>query len=134
MLGGHEIRFNVDTQLAIDFQPSNITSKTFVAANENLRARQSNMPIIVFDTLGQGIPATTSNELRRTGVAVIDVNQATGSAAIENGIIEDGERMARLYLENFMRPLGLEMEFIQEKEPDPLTEGLQLSLKAESSN
>lgn len=33
--------------------------------------------------------------------------------AIENGIIQEGEKMAKIYLENFMRPLGLEVNIIQ---------------------
>ena len=47
--------------------------------------------------------------------AVLEKQSEVKSKAIENGIIAEGEKMARSYLENFMRPLGLEMKFTQLK-------------------
>ena len=68
-----------------------------------------------FETSLQGAYFDLFGQLKET---VLEKEAEVKTKAIENGIVEDGERMARLYLENFMRPLGLEMEFIQEKEED----------------
>jgi len=44
---------------------------------------------------------------------VLEKQSEVKAKAIENGIITEGEKMAKIYLENFMRPLGLKLEFIQ---------------------
>ncbi len=77
-----------DTLLARNFQPSHVMSKTFIALSEELRERASNMPLMVIDTLGQGIPATTTNDLRKAGVVLMDVSGATDLATLNDGIVD----------------------------------------------
>ena len=77
-----------DTLLAPNFQPSNITSKTYIALSEGLRERKSNMPLLVIDTLEQGIPGTNSNDLEMAGVVLLDVDPATASASLKNGVVD----------------------------------------------
>ena len=64
----------------------------------------------------------TELELSRQGVyydlfgqlkeAVLEKEIEVKVKAIENNIVEEGRRMAEIYLENFMRPLGLKVEIV----------------------
>jgi len=46
-------------------------------------------------------------------VTILEKHIEVKDKAIANGIIQEGEKMARVYLENFMRPLGIAYEIIQ---------------------
>lgn len=77
-----------DTLLAPNFSPSNIASHTFVALSEGLRDRESNIPLVVIDTLQQGIPDTNSSDLKMASIALLDVSRATSTASLNEGMID----------------------------------------------
>ena len=77
-----------DTLLAPNFEPSSITSKTFIAVSSELQDRSSNMPLFVIDTLGDGIPDTNSNDLRKASVSLMNVDRASGKSTLSDGIVE----------------------------------------------
>ncbi|MDG2380686.1 MAG: lamin tail domain-containing protein [Pirellulaceae bacterium] len=77
-----------DTLPSPNFRPSRVMSKTYIALDETLRERTSNLPLVVIDTLSQAIPATTTNDLRRAGVVILDVNGATDESSLKDGIVD----------------------------------------------
>ncbi len=77
-----------DTLPLPNFEPSNITNGTFFILDEELRERTSDMPLMIVDTLGQGIPGDSSNDLRESNVVLFDVHRATGRSALEGGIVD----------------------------------------------
>ena len=56
--------------------------------DEGLRSFSSDIPVMVLDTLGQALPATSATTLAGMNVAVVDVSKATGRAALNGGIID----------------------------------------------
>lgn len=69
------------------FEPSNISSGTFIAVSEELRDRDSNIPIVLIDTLGQGLPGTAATTLVPLNVVSFEVSEATGRASID-GVVD----------------------------------------------
>ena len=75
-----------DTRETPRFEPSNQLSATLVAVGEDLRDRDSNIPIIILDTLGQTLPNSNTTSLAPSNVVVFDVSQATGRATIGGNV------------------------------------------------
>ena len=69
------------------FEPSNISSGTYIALSEELRDRDSDIPIIVLDTLNQGLPGSGATTLVPMNVVAFEVNEATGRASL-GGIVD----------------------------------------------
>ena len=70
------------------FEPSNSASGTYFALADDLRDADSNLPIIILDTLGNGVPATGSTSLVGMNVVAFEVSKATGRATIDDGIVD----------------------------------------------
>lgn len=51
--------------------------------------------------------------------AVLEKQIEVKEKAIENGILEEGRKMAESYIKNFIAPLGLEIEFKEREKVDP---------------
>ena len=78
--------FGTSEEIQID--PSNPVSGTFFAVAEELRDRDSNVPLVILDTIGQRIPGSGSTSLATTNVLFFDVDTATGRSKIDNGIVD----------------------------------------------
>lgn len=78
--------FGTSTEVQID--PSNPVSGTFFAVAEELRDRDSNVPLVILDTIGQRIPGSGSTSLASTNVLFFDVDTATGRSKIDDGIVD----------------------------------------------
>ncbi len=77
-----------DTSPRPQFTSSNPASGTYFILDEELRNRSSDLPIVIIDTLQQSFPAATSPKLRPVNVLVLDVDETTGRATIENGRVD----------------------------------------------
>ncbi len=76
-----------DASAEVRFDPSNAASGTFFAVDEELRNRTSDIPLVILDTLGQGIPGSGATTLRGLNVVFFDVSKATGRSSID-GIVD----------------------------------------------
>ncbi len=77
-----------DTSFTQAFSPSNTTSASYIALNASLASRDSDLPILVIDTLGQGFPSTDSTTLAAGLVAMFDNNAETGRTTIVDGNLD----------------------------------------------
>ncbi len=77
-----------DTSFTQAFSPSNTTSASYIALNESLQTRDSDLPIMVIDTLGQAFPNTDSTTLAPGLVAMFDTNPVTGRTTILDGNLD----------------------------------------------
>jgi hypothetical protein len=69
-----------------DFETSSAASGTFFALDSELLGRDSNLPIIILDSLGQrNLPNTSSTSLQPTNVLIFDRDRTTNRASIGNG-------------------------------------------------
>jgi uncharacterized heparinase superfamily protein len=59
-----------------------------MALDESLENRDSDLPILVIDTLGQSFPATSSGTLAAGLVAMFDTDTVTGRTRIVNGNLD----------------------------------------------
>ena len=71
-----------DTSPLNPVEPSPSTAATFVAADESLRNRSSDIPIIFVDTLGQALPPSSATTLATVNVAAYEVDPVTGRATL----------------------------------------------------
>jgi hypothetical protein len=69
------------------FEASAPASGTFIRLHEELRDQTSDLPLVILDTLGRGIPGSGSNQLRSVDVAFFDVDKATGRSSFQ-GIVD----------------------------------------------
>ncbi|MCP4195217.1 MAG: hypothetical protein GY768_31840 [Planctomycetaceae bacterium] len=69
------------------YDPSNPISGTFFAASESLRGRDSDIPLVILDSLGQGLPGSGSTSLRPVNVIFYDVSKASGRSELD-GLVE----------------------------------------------
>jgi hypothetical protein len=77
-----------DTLPLPNFEPSQMATGTFLAINEDLRQRTSNMPLVIVDTLGLGLPESDENELRPANAALFAVDGARGRSAIDTRLVD----------------------------------------------
>ena len=77
-----------DSSANPNFVASNAASGTYFALADDLRETDSNLPIIILDTLGKGVPSTGSTSLVGMNVAVLEVSKATGRASIDGAIVD----------------------------------------------
>ncbi len=77
-----------DTSPQGGFAPSNPAAGTFVAVDPALKDFTSDIPVMLLDTLGQGLPGTGSTSLVGMNVVLYDVSKATGRAAIDSDKID----------------------------------------------
>ncbi len=69
-------------------EPSPIVAGTFLAMGDDLRDRTSDIPMIVLDMMGQGLPGSTATTLASVNVAAFDVSQATGRSSFAAPIVD----------------------------------------------
>ncbi len=77
-----------DTLPLPNFEPSHLATATFLAISEDLRQRTSNMPLMIVDTLGQGLPVSDENELRSANAALFAVDNARGRSSFDSGLVD----------------------------------------------
>ena len=77
-----------DTSLNPAFSTSNAVSESYIALHSSLRDRDSDLPILVIDTLGQGFPDTGSTTQASGAVALFDVDSETGRAKVLDGNLD----------------------------------------------
>ncbi len=70
------------------FATSNAASATFIAVDPELQNVDSDIPLMVLDSLGRGLPGTGSTTLVGMNVVLIDVSKATGRASLDSDLIE----------------------------------------------
>lgn len=68
------------------FDPSNPVAGTFFALEEELRERDSDVPLVLLDSIGQRLPGSSSTSLRPVNVLVYDVSKATGRSKIDGNV------------------------------------------------
>ena len=71
-----------------EYVASNTSSETYISISSSLRSRTSDLPILVVETQGQGIPGTGSSSLARSLVTLIDVDPTSGQASIVGGNVD----------------------------------------------
>ena len=77
-----------DTSGQNQFVPGNVASGTFIAVDPAMRDFSSDIPVLVLDTLGQSLPSTSSTSLVGMNVALFEVSNTTGRAAINGGVLD----------------------------------------------
>ena len=77
-----------DTSFRKAFSPSNTTSAAYVALHSDLAARDSDVPLLVIDTLGQSFPGSGASNLVSGLVSVYDRDPRTGRAQLLDGNLE----------------------------------------------
>lgn len=70
------------------FATSNAVGGTFTAVDPAIRSFNSNLPLLVLDSLGQGLPGSGATTLVPMNVVLIDVSKASGRASLEGTQIE----------------------------------------------
>ena len=70
------------------FSPSNTTSEAFIALHSDLVSRDSDVPLLVIDTLGQSFPGSGASNLASSLVSLYDVDPVTRRASIVDGNLE----------------------------------------------
>ncbi|MCA9197040.1 MAG: CotH kinase family protein [Planctomycetales bacterium] len=68
-------------------EPSPISSGTYLAMEAELQGRDSDIPIMVIDTMTNRFLPDASNDLTTVGVAAFEVSQATGRASL-GGVVD----------------------------------------------
>jgi hypothetical protein len=76
-----------DNSVSSPMDPSPITSATFIALAESLRERTSDIPLIIIDTMGQGLPGSGATTLAGANVIAVEVSQATGRASLGDPLV-----------------------------------------------
>jgi hypothetical protein len=71
-----------------NFETSNAVGGTFTAVDPALRSFNSNLPLLVLDSLGQGLPGSGATSMVGMNVVLIDVSKATGRASLDGTQIE----------------------------------------------
>jgi hypothetical protein len=71
-----------DKSVVPNFVPSNIASGTFVAVSDTLKERSSDLPLLVLDTLGQGLQSASTTSLTSTNVVLFDTSKVTGRSKL----------------------------------------------------
>ncbi len=66
------------------FAPSKILSSTLIGVDDALKSRESEIPMMILDTMGQAIPDGDSSNLQLVNVAVFDVAPESNRASIAN--------------------------------------------------
>jgi hypothetical protein len=69
-------------------EPSPIVAGTFLAIGDDLRDRTSDIPMIVLDMMGQGLPNSTATTLASVNVVALDVSRATGRSSFAAPIVD----------------------------------------------
>ena len=77
-----------DTSFTQAFSPSNATAASYIALNQSLANRDSDLPILVLDTLGQSFPNSGSSDLQSALVAMFDTDPVTGRAKMFDGNLD----------------------------------------------
>ena len=78
----------IDTSLNPAFAPSNTASGSYIAIHTELETRDSDLPILVIDTLGQSFPGTDSSDFAASTVTLFDTDPVTGRSQMHNGIVD----------------------------------------------
>ena len=73
------------TSQALPLAPSHPVSGTFVAMTEGLRDRDSDIPLLVLDTIGQQLPSSNSTILAPTNVVLFDSANEAGRFSLDDG-------------------------------------------------
>ena len=67
-------------------EPSHVAAGTFVAISPELQDVSSDIPLVVLDTLGGGIPASGSTSLVPVNVLFYDVDQVSGRSRLDGSV------------------------------------------------
>jgi hypothetical protein len=70
------------------FDPSNTAGESYIEVHPDLADFDSNLPVVVLDTMGQSFPQTSSPALAPTLVAVFDKDPVTDRARIVDGNLD----------------------------------------------
>ncbi len=68
--------------------PSNITSESYIAVDASLSDRDSDIPLLVIDTLGSSFPNAGSSSLVKSLVSAYEVDPTTGRAKLVGGNLD----------------------------------------------
>jgi hypothetical protein len=77
-----------DSSPSPNFTPSNPASGTFMAVDPALQSVSSDLPLMILNTLGQGLPATGSNALAASNVILFDTSNADGRSSFNPNLID----------------------------------------------
>ena len=75
-----------DTLELPNFAPSDAATATLIAASSDLVARESELPLLIVDTLTGSVPSTASSELLRTNVLLVDIDASTETASFTDSV------------------------------------------------
>ncbi len=77
-----------DTSFTQAFSPSNTTSAAYIALHSDLAARDSDVPLLVIDTLGQAFPNAGASNLVSGLVSLFDTDPVSDRASLLDGALE----------------------------------------------
>ena len=77
-----------DTSFTQAFSPSNTTSAAYIALHSDLASRDSDVPLLVIDTLGQAFPSAGASNLVSGLVSLFDTDPVTDRANLLAGTLE----------------------------------------------